>query len=85
MIRIIASEYIEKMWIHMVVIIMLCVTMLAGTSMLGEVGIRSSMYHSVMDHVDERTIFISSGYEENVIDEIDRYGNLIINKEYSLC
>lgn len=82
MIRIIASEYIEKMWIHMVVIIMLCVTMLAGASMLGEVGIRSSMYHSVMDHVDERTIFISSGYEENVIDEIDRYGNLIINKEY---
>lgn len=82
MIRIIASEYIEKMWIHIVIIIMLSVTMLAGASMLGEIGTKSTMYHSVMDYVDERTIFISNGYEEHVIEEIDKYGNLIINKEY---
>lgn len=82
MIRIIVSEYLEKMWIHFFIVMLLTTIMLASGALLGEISVRNSMYDSVMDNIDEQAILIATNYDEEKIGELENKGKLIINKEY---
>lgn len=82
MIKRAVSEFLDKLWINFLIILIFAITILLCGSLFENYSVKQSSYNAIMNNVSDDSILLGGLYDNETLYSLEKYGKPCVNHIY---